>query len=71
MISITSFSMKIIKYCLPDSLAIDGLKGFWPMNSKYGTRDISGNNNHAVVHGNVELASGPTMERDSAYRFRG
>ena len=54
-----------------DSLNTDGLVGYWPLNSRYGTQDISGNNNHGVVHGNVPLASGPKHESNSAYRFLG
>ena len=53
------------------AVAISGLVGFWPLNSKYGTRDVSGNGNHGAAIGDVKQARGVNNERGGAYRFHG
>ena len=43
----------------------------YPLNSKFGTSDLSSNQNAAGIPFNVQLAPGPNGEADSSYQFSG
>ena len=43
----------------------------FPLNSKFGTRDLSSNQNAAGIPSNVELAPGPFGEPNGSYQFSG
>ncbi|XP_078579637.1 uncharacterized protein LOC144863875 [Branchiostoma floridae x Branchiostoma japonicum] len=47
-----------------------GLVGYWPLNSKHGARDVSGNGNDAVQH-DTDLAEGPEGECGGSFYFKG
>jgi hypothetical protein len=66
-----------INLCLtfPYSLSSIGMfypapVGYWPMTGQTGGTDLSGNRNHATLHG-VTFTDGPTGEAKGATQFLG
>jgi hypothetical protein len=57
-------------FSIPENVMYPEPIGFWPMNFKTMTKDVSGNENHGIGYG-LKLAKGPSGKDNTALQFAG